>query len=176
MTTDCFSAMLKFPGSRGARKPGELLFSARKRLLPLLWRSYPLWACFMLLIGAPILMIARAQTSFGTVVGVVTDPSGAVVPGATVILTSTDKSSAYHDHWVSGSVLLCRPRSGNIHAGDRKEWVQDLQEGESHRSGGNYDTCGCHLASGQHEPTGRGHCRPPAHSNRLSNLGDCDRR
>ena len=46
----------------------------------------------LLVIGSPI--IVTAQTETGTIAGVVTDPTGAVVPGATITATSVDRHNS----------------------------------------------------------------------------------
>src|SRR5262245_59675339 len=46
------------------------------------------WAMTMALIMAIGAGVAEAQSTFGTMTGTVTDPSGAVVPGATVTVTN----------------------------------------------------------------------------------------
>ena len=53
-------------------------------------RKYFLIAVALFLIAVS----ASAQTSRGTVSGVVTDPNGAVIPGAEVTLTNTDTTVA----------------------------------------------------------------------------------
>src|SRR5436309_3366621 len=52
-----------------------------------------LWtlACMLLLLAA----FATAQQSTGTINGVVTDASGAVIPGASVTVTDTDTNKSY---------------------------------------------------------------------------------
>ena len=49
------------------------------------WRSRPLFAAFLVFL---LLFRATAQSTSGTVTGIVTDPSGAVIPGATVVLNN----------------------------------------------------------------------------------------
>src|SRR5579875_134728 len=44
---------------------------------------------------------ALAQAVFGKIVGTVTDPSGAAVPGANVLIRDIDRSTEYHS--ISGS-------------------------------------------------------------------------
>src|SRR5690349_5924051 len=59
-------------------------------------RQIQLLVCFLALLFTP-LSIIRGQTTFGTVVGTVSDTSGAVVPAAQVTLTSmatSEKRSA----------------------------------------------------------------------------------
>ena len=53
-----------------------------------------LWAC--------VSLTASAQTIVGSISGVVSDPTGAVVPGAKVVLTDTNKGYTYNG--VSDSV------------------------------------------------------------------------
>jgi Carboxypeptidase regulatory-like domain len=47
------------------------------------------WACALLLLCSVAFLQARAQVLFGSVVGTVTDSTGAAVPGATVLITNT---------------------------------------------------------------------------------------
>ena len=47
-----------------------------------------LWAC--------VSLTARAQVIVGSITGVVSDPTGAVVPGAKVVLTDTNKGYTYN--------------------------------------------------------------------------------
>jgi hypothetical protein len=63
-------------GRSGMRWLGSLLLLAS------------LWAC--------VSLTASAQTIVGSITGVVSDPTGAVVPGAKVLLTDTNKGYTYH--------------------------------------------------------------------------------
>ena len=47
-----------------------------------------LWAC--------VSLTAWAQVTVGSITGVVSDPTGAVVPGAKVVLTDTNKGYTYN--------------------------------------------------------------------------------
>ena len=52
--------------------------------------KFPAIAALLILAASPI----RAQVLYGSVVGTVEDPSGAVIPGATVTLTNTNTAAA----------------------------------------------------------------------------------
>ncbi len=59
-------------------------------------------AAFSLLLMFLQVPVAHAQVLYGTLVGTVTDPSGAVVPGATVVATGTDNGQVREDKTDSG--------------------------------------------------------------------------
>ena len=60
---------------------------------PKLVRRISLFLVFAVLLFVPVVMLG--QSYFGTVSGEVTDPSGAVVPGAKVVLTDQAKGYTF---------------------------------------------------------------------------------
>jgi len=62
------------------------------------------------ILSAPL---ATAQSTFGSIVGVVRDPTQSVVPGATVTLRSLDDNNARTGHSRRrGRLRVCQPQAG----------------------------------------------------------------
>src|SRR5262249_51107175 len=73
-----------------SRRQEAAMADRPKRMICIMWISASL-LCFSLLFNLPL----QAQIYSGSLTGVVTDPSGAVVPGAKVKLTDVDKGFSY---------------------------------------------------------------------------------
>ena len=77
-------------------------------------------------------MLLTAQTHQGTIRGNVIDPTGAVVPGATVTVTNDDTGQEATSTSSSiGAFVLQGLEARDVHATDTNGWLQDPRDGGS---------------------------------------------
>ena len=88
---------------------------------------------------------AMAQTTTGSIVGLVTDSTGAAVPGASVTVTSVDTGIATKTITnISGNYVVTPLPVGHLFGHGRSEGLQEIGERRNHaeRAGSHWGQCG----------------------------------